>query len=65
MRQADAVIQSHYGIDPDTLSDEQWCKLYADYLFINKLNHLNLKAAIMAAASEIFGNGSNDNTMDS
>lgn len=62
MAQVDAVIRKEYSIDPDTLDDDSWCKLYAEYLYINELNHLNMKAAILAAIATLFSN--DDNTMD-
>jgi hypothetical protein len=52
-------MRFHYGVKPEELTDEEWCKLYAEYLFINKLNHKNLKAAILEAAAEIYNENEN------
>ncbi len=51
--QVDAIIRKEYGIAPESLEFEQWCKLYAEWQFLNKLNHENQKAVIMDAAAEI------------
>ncbi len=60
MREVDAVLRKEYHIDPDILEDNEWCKLYADYLHIVKINFLNTKAAILSAAAEILGDASED-----
>ncbi|MDR3704287.1 MAG: hypothetical protein P4L28_00050 [Paludibacteraceae bacterium] len=52
-------MRFHYGVEPEKLPDQEWCKLYAEYLFINKLNHKNLTAAIIEAATEIFNDNEN------
>ena len=51
--QIDAIIRKEYGIDPESIDFERWCKLYAEWQFITKINHENKKAIILDAASEI------------
>ena len=63
--EGDASIRHYFHIDPDTLDEDEWCKLYAESLHINKVSFLNLKTAVCAAVVEIFGNGNNNDTMDS
>jgi hypothetical protein len=63
------VLRKEYNIDPDTLSDDEWAKLYAEYLYIQKTKFQNLKTAFVAALTEVIsqilpdGNNS-DNTVD-
>jgi hypothetical protein len=40
-------------MEPEELSFEKWCKLYAEWQYITKINHQNQKAAIIDAAAEI------------
>ncbi|MFN8238635.1 MAG: hypothetical protein U0T77_10745 [Chitinophagales bacterium] len=51
----------HFDIDPDTLTDEEWAKLYQQYVFVEKLKYKNLQAAYEAALIKVlnqaFGNG--------
>jgi len=42
-----------YGINPEELDFDKYCKLYAEWQFVTKVNHENQKAAILDAASEI------------
>ena len=58
------MVRQAFKLDPDQVDDESWCKLYAEALFLNKLQFYNTKVAIMAAVSELFGNGSTNDTMD-
>lgn len=53
-----------FHIDPEKLDDELWCKLYAEYLYINKVNHINMKAAVIAAFYDILSHVNDNNAMD-
>lgn len=67
--QIDAILRKEYGINPETIEFDEWCKLYAEWQFTTKINHENLKATILDAASEIlkaiFPNEYSKNDMDS
>ncbi len=60
------MLRKEYGVNPDALNDEEWCKLYAEYLHLNKLDHLKIKHAVIAGIAEILVklNVGNNNTLD-
>ncbi len=59
------MIRETFHIDPDKLNDEKWCELYAETLYLNKIQFLNFKTAVVSAAAAIFGKNGEQDTMDS
>ena len=60
------MIRQTFHIDPDKLDEEKWCELYAETLYLNKIQFLNLKTAVVSAAAAIFGkDGEQQDTVDS
>lgn len=58
MYQGDAMIRKTYpGINPETLEFETWRKLYAESLYLYKIDHENnqklIKSAVLEAADVI------------
>lgn len=68
-RQVNAEIRKTFGINPDHLNEEEWCKLYADALWLKKIEYSNMtmamEVAVLNALSKILGNVSNNDAMDS
>lgn len=46
-------------MDPDMLNDDDWSKLYAESLYLNRVKHLNLKMAVLSAVADIFNSNGN------
>lgn len=64
------MLRYHYRIDPDTLDDDDWLKLYAEYRFVRKTELKENEIAVHNALAEIINklfakDGINNNTMDS
>lgn len=65
-----AILRYHYRIDPDTLDEDAWIKLYAEYRWVRKKELKETEIAVHNALAEvinkIFANkdGFNNDTMD-
>lgn len=62
-------MKYHYRIDPDTLDDDAWMKLYAEYRWVRKRelkeNEIAVHNALAEVINRIFSkNGFNNDTMD-
>lgn len=73
MEGINAILRYRYGVDPDTLPEEEWLRLYAEYRFVRKRELKELEITVHNALAEIvnklFGkdNGNSniiDDTMD-
>lgn len=56
-------------MDPDSIDEEHWCKLYAEYLYLNKLEFNNMSVAFEAALIKVLSTllgktDGNNNTVD-
>jgi hypothetical protein len=49
----DAILRKECGVNPEILDFDNYCKLYAEWKFVEKVKYENQKAAILDAASEI------------
>lgn len=63
-------MRYRYHIDPDTLSEDEWIRLYAEYRFVrrNELKEMEITMhnALAEIVNKLFGkdNGIIDDTMD-
>lgn len=64
-----AVIRREYGIDPDSLKEEKWLRLYAEYAYLKKQELENQEVvihnAIVKVFNKLFPDGICNNTMGS
>lgn len=71
MEGINATLRYRYGVDPDTLSEDEWIRLYAEYRFVrrNELKEMEITVhnALAEIVNKLFGkdNGIIDDTMDS
>lgn len=49
----DAVLRRYYRVNPENLTDNEWCRLYAEYEHTNELEQNQQKAACEAALVEV------------
>jgi|GEM_PF-3352317 len=56
--QGNAAIRRYYGIDPGTLTDDEWCRLYAEYqhttLMVAKQQKASFEAALIEIINKLF-----------
>lgn len=70
MEGINAILRYYYSIDPDTLSEDEWIRLYAEYRFVrrNELKEMEITMhnALAEIVNKLFGkdNGIIDDTMD-
>lgn len=49
IQKVNALLRSHYGVNPQKLSNRKWAKLYNEYLYIKGIETQNLYKIIEAA----------------
>ncbi|EEI90206.1 hypothetical protein HMPREF0765_4157 [Sphingobacterium spiritivorum ATCC 33300] len=49
----DAVIQVGMGIDPDTLSEEDWAKHYQQWVYVQEVTAKNNEAVLRKVLAEL------------
>lgn len=70
MEGINAILRYRYGIDPDTLSEDDWLRLYAEYRFVRRTElqemEITMHNALAEIVNKLFGkdNGIIDDTMD-
>lgn len=47
------MLRNRYGINPDELSDDEWCKLYAECEYLHEIELKEQKAVVEAAIIEV------------
>ncbi|WP_435135715.1 hypothetical protein [Formosa sp. A9] len=54
-----ALLRSHYQVDPEALSNKAWAKLYQEYAYVKAVEYKNLlqvtELATKKALAEILG----------
>lgn len=71
MEGINAILRYRYGIDPDTLSEDDWLRLYAEYRFVRRTELQEMEITMHNALAEIVNklfskdNGIINDTMDS
>ncbi|WP_228235935.1 hypothetical protein [Allomuricauda sp. M10] len=53
MEQVNAIIRRYYNLDPDKLSDEQWARIYNEFLYTEEIRLTNLKNVFTAALTKV------------
>lgn len=70
MEGINAILRYRYGIDPDTLSEDDWLRLYAEYRFVRRTELQEMEITMHNALAEIVNklfskdNGIINDTMD-
>lgn len=70
MEGINAILRYNYGIDPDTLSEDDWLRLYAEYRFVRRTELQEMEITMHNALAEIVNklfskdNGIINDTMD-
>lgn len=63
-----AVIRKEYGIDPDTLEEEEWLRLYAEYRMLRKTEleelEITVHNALAKVLNKLFSHGNENDTVD-
>ncbi len=64
------MLRYHYRIDPDTMEDDEWLRLYAEYRYVRKTElkeyEIAVRNALTGVINEMFAEyGFNNNGMDS
>lgn len=49
----DAIIRVELGIDPDTLSDEDWAKKFQEWLFVQRIKNKTQEALIEKSVKKV------------
>lgn len=49
-----ALIRVELGIDPDTLSDEDWVQRYNEIVYVEQRKQQQLKGALISIINQIF-----------
>lgn len=66
-----AILRYHYRVDPDTLDEDSWLRLYAEYRMVRKTELKETETAVYNALATVVNklfekkDGFNDYTMDS
>lgn len=59
MQKVSAIIRVELGIDPDTLSDEEWAKYFNEWVYTqqikSKLEAEVMETAVLKALAKAFG----------
>lgn len=53
MAQVNAILRREYGVDPVTLGDESWLRLYAEYKYTEKQRIENTRVAFKSSLIEV------------
>lgn len=70
MEGINAILRYRYGIDPDTLPEDDWLRLYAEYRFVRRTELQEMEITMHNALAEIVNklfskdNGIINDTMD-
>jgi hypothetical protein len=51
--QIDAILYKNYGVRLENVDIHTYCRLYAEWQYLTRVNYENQKAALLDAASEI------------
>jgi hypothetical protein len=63
-----ALLRRHYGVNPDTLTDDEWLNLYAEFQYTERQRYdlmiMAHKQALAEILNAIFTNEQQDDTVD-
>ena len=52
IQKINAIIRAHFKIDPSTLDDQEWVRLFNEYKYVKQLEQAQLKASLFEVLAE-------------